>query len=226
MKAVKRNFFIALIFIFSMLALIFASSLEADYTFLYDEEDALIQINPGWNLISIGAHENVKDYFPEIDQADICQFNNFKANYFYDSLTKEYLSEENIPEGYFSETEYRFKSILGSYWIYSGKKCFLILDSNIKDDKKFLDLAEGWNFLSITPSMAGKSLNQIKGNCQIIGGIYSWNSENKKWEEETDFSKEIGVRAIGQTFIMKVQEDCKLNFENSLGGEEVPSLPQ
>jgi len=223
--------FICLIFLVSVFGIIQARDLNTDYSFLGDKNRALIEFYPGWNLLTSQVSENVKDYFPEVENEDICKFSEFKATYVYDSINKKYISEKDLSEEYFdSGTEDRFRSNLGSAWFYSEKNCFLMLGSDIQDDKSFLNLIQGWNFLSITPSMNEKSFNDIKGDCNLIS-FYVWDPEGGQWEDgewkNMPFNIKIGqIASIGSGFIIKVENNCKLNFGSSSGAGEIPDLPQ
>jgi len=223
---VKSKTISSLISLILLMGIVYAVSLDENYSFLRDKDEALIEFNPGWNLLTTQVHENVKAFFPEVGNEDICKLNEFKATYVYDSITKKYISEKDLYEGYFSpEGDDRFKSSMGSAWFYSEKNCVLMLDSDIVEDTGNLGLIQGWNFLSITPSMIDKSFNDFKGTCQIIS-VYGWDSQSQKWGVFGTEGLSSNIEAmIGLGFIIKVQDSCKLNFGSSSPEGGFPPLP-
>ena len=233
MKRDKKIIFglVGLLFIISILGIVYAYSLDEDYSFLEDKNNALVEIRPGWNLVPIYIHEGVKDYFPEVDDEDICQFRDFKANYVYDSANKKYISEENIPDGYFSSNaKNRFNSFFTSVWVYSDSNCFLILDEDIKDDTGSSTLVPGWNLISITPSMIGKSLGNFVDGCDV-SSVYFWNNgdDGSGWVDVLPLdgkNDKIYEESMGIGLIIKVKGLCELNFESSYSSGSIPSFPQ
>jgi len=104
-----------------------------------------------------------------------------------------------------------------SFWAYSFRKCHLEFTLEEYTSHTELDLSKGWNFLPVTEDMIGKSLWDIKGNCEFQK-TYLWNAKKQRWEEldpEEKFSDEQKFKG----FIVKVPFSC------SLGGGSIPSPP-
>lgn len=173
----------------------------------------------GWNLV-----QGILN--PEWVQSNS---ENIKAIYAFNPITKEYVRFYPNPENNkIGGTNYRWESFasIGALWVYSDKD----FTSNYW---KFADfplistpLYAGWNFLGITPDMIGKSLNEIKGNCNIEK-VYLWDNQNNQYgtilnllDDQDILNNEAGVN---HGFIMKVSSDCKLG--TSVDIPSVPNLP-
>jgi hypothetical protein len=88
-----------------------------------------------------------------------------------------------------------------------------------------IQLLSGWNLIGVTSNFEGKSINQIKGDCDILR-IYTF--QNNKWvnlEDSKDESSLLyafdGTKNIG--LAIKVARDCNLESSGSVVGP--PELP-
>ena len=122
---------------------------------------------------------------------------------------------------------------LGGAWVYIAGECEIgdYLGAGSLDDPALREafsqyrLAKGWNFFTITPSYLGKSLNEIKGNCEIVR-MAEWDADSQSWitsgwEEELDGP----ITNVGKVLVIKVSETCNLGLESS-GSGQPPALPE
>ena len=145
--------------------------------------DITLQINKGWNLVPIS-----QIYSNDPDRPNTCfdnfSLDTFKAYYTYSPKLKMYLGQyqdasgvtKSVPENsveLFAEEqnskEYYAQDYSGARWIYSTKECYYT--SNILTQERWdtitqsmLDetpLRAGWNYITITPWMVGKTFKKL-----------------------------------------------------------------
>jgi hypothetical protein len=108
------------------------------------------------------------------------------------------------------------KEGLNSVWVYLSQPCTFSykFPSSGQDSIK---LAGGWNFLVSNPSYIGKSLNDVKGNCNIDKAYY-WNADvrgGNGWSEIGDTNNRFDSENTGIGFIVKVSEGCTFGSESN-----------
>ncbi len=193
-----------------------------------DEGEFVFNIKKGWNLVhaqTIGNEEKSTCFYNDLD----------KISFFYEPLTKKYIS--NYDEYYddFDSTELEenkeilYPAVLfGSAWFYSPIDCQIIDNSKMierKADEEFPTLKNNlfaaWNFRYVTEFMLGKSLNQLEGSCDMVSAYY-FNSVVQFWEE---ISLDDVLDTYGRGLLIKVSSDCNLGTG---GGSTTnpPSLPE
>ena len=187
---------------------------KAEYRYMYcccgnlvppppPEERIKLELHEGWNLITLPGKGELS-------------LGSCEALYGFVYIDGEYLSIKKAKEELGEERlmEYLRKH---SFWAYSFRKCHLEFTLEEYTSHTELDLSKGWNFLPVTEDMIGKSLWDIKGNCEFQK-TYLWNAKKQRWEEldpEEKFSDEQKFKG----FIVKVPFSC------SLGGGSIPSPP-
>jgi hypothetical protein len=198
------------------------------------EYSTTLNLDKGWNLVSIYAIENIfdsntlgqnyEDYLSDLG---------VKAVFFWDDYNNEYIrlypnqerekverfilrlgSEDEVSDDY-------LRFITSSMWVYTDKQSsisYRTLDGPSPVD--LLNLKSGWNFLSFTPEMtidinsasseeeAKYTINNIKGDCDIEKA-YIFDSESKKWVT-LPLNEELDDALIGLGFVVRVSEDCEL----------------
>jgi len=113
------------------------------------------------------------------------------------------------------------------YWLYLSNPCTFKYNFPQSQNGDTLKLARRWNFLAVSPSYDGKSLNDLEGSCNIEKA-YLWDTQNQKWGTISNLLDDKNVLrnegGIGGGFIVKVSDDCKLG---SSSGSSVtpPTLP-
>jgi len=76
-------------------------------------------------------------------------------------------------------------------------------------------LGTGWNFVAISPAMAGMRITEL-GDC-IYQSAYFYDTATKNWENT--IGETIGTERIGQTIVVKTGNNCSI-FAN------VPGFPE
>ncbi len=192
-----------------------------------------IEVTKGWNLISSGLAFS-STLTNHIDESGDIKPENIKAIYAYSNKLNEYISNyPNYDERLYSANEY-FKGdeqdIVGaSTWIYVDKSGVLKYSSRGIKNLNETSLFSGWNFLSVTSEMNGKTINEIKGNCNIQKVAF-WIQAEKKWLifTETEINKKLSNDDLGgYGLIIKVSNDCKFVNENNQENNtpQIPNIP-
>ena len=109
-----------------------------------------------------------------------------------------------------------------AFWVYSDKSEkteYWLEDSPIQFDKR--QLYTGWNFFGVTPDMYDKTLQEIKGDCNILNSAW-WSSMQQSWQINLS-EKRFNNQILGQGIIINVESNCKLGT----GGSSVnpPQIP-
>jgi hypothetical protein len=108
-------------------------------------------------------------------------------------------------------------------WVYSDKVGVLKMKYDANLIMNEVKLQSGWNFVKITPEFSGKSINQIKGSCNIQK-IYGFESENwvempsHEWSDSSIFTSDI---LHGRGLAVKAVSVCTLHDL-----ENLPPIPQ
>jgi len=119
-------------------------------------------------------------------------------------------------------------------WVYSDKRGDLKYSPNIPSQYSIKSLNDyqmyvGWNFVGITSEMIGKTLNELKGNCEWTR-IYAYNTDNKKaqWVDVLNNvnpnymdKDKLNFDVENTGLVIKVSSNCKLGSPEG----EVPSVP-
>ncbi|MBI2133738.1 hypothetical protein HYU11_03595 [Candidatus Woesearchaeota archaeon] len=139
--------------------------------------------------------------------------------------TKE---EQELLSKYSNSFTYLISSPVNSWWAYSSKDCLMrgtmvdefkepglinyIAERNVK-------LVKGWNFLMISPDMAGYSLNDFNGNCEIKS---AYMYQDRNWKQVTNSQFREGQSGYGM--VLRTDGECVLGFKSSLP-PPLPNLP-
>jgi len=180
-------------------------------------------LREGWNLVY---------GFLNPDQLDgqALEKSHIKAIYAYIPTTGEYLRAWPNPDSnewqnldnVFDDHEL----LQTAFWVYTDKDAnteYWLYDEPVNVEER--TMYAGWNFLGITPDMISKSLNDIKGDCEIIKAAV-WDADRQKWDvlsttelEEGKFNEEMA----GLGLVVKVSDDCRLG---QVSGITPPPLPE
>jgi hypothetical protein len=194
-----------------------------------------VQLKRGWNLVTIYAIRNAfeEDNWRYFDGKDI------KAAFFYDRYNQRYIRIYPNREGeklneWLAQLGHREEGNIyewGGYlnsamWLYSNKD--QTIDFRTLDGPLFpehVGLRAGWNFLAVTPEMIDRSLNDVKGNCNIVSA-YLWDKTQQQWgtilnllDDKNILNDEGGIWG---GFIVKVLDDCTLGEV----AEEITTPPE
>ena len=178
--------------------------------------------------------------FSVIYAYDPIQNNNVKLYSFGDSARDFELAAGKFQSNFDSE---RILAGYTSVWVYSNKECklssvlpkffenFLLFLKRISEqiiqrpfrpeesppppEKIVTTFASGWNFFFGSKDMQGKSLDEIKGNCNIEKA-YTFDASSQSWKQLTT--------AVGpaDNFIFKVTNKCMLGFPE-IAPPEIPT---
>lgn len=95
------------------------------------------------------------------------------------------------------------------------------LDSEVAPFKLF----KGWNLVPVNPLMQGKTLEDIKGDCDIVKS-FLWLDIVQDWikipYENVPLDDAFPSDSIGRGLAIKVDDNCKFDF---LGSSNVPEPP-
>ncbi len=224
---------VALTFLISLSIFVIADFDEAQ-EYKYQE----ITLKEGWNLVTIYAIRNAVD----VDQSDWdreqMQKQNIRAIFFYDFNNGEYIrtypdiqrdklqtfiSQIDPEEGGSIDDYWRLTN--SAMWVYSDKRQSITFGTTDGPAPlSYLKLKSGWNFLTITPEMKGKSLNELKGDCNM-DKVYHFETSIQEWSpnlaNDNFMDEKLTQDSLWLGLVIRVTNDCRL------GGSSItpPSIP-
>ncbi len=149
----------------------------------------------------------------------------------YDSINKRYVRLDELTNLYLTPAKggYLVNTPVNSFWLRSTEDCSITMDFGTSAgtfkmlgeiSKNGYKLIKGWNFFIVLPEMEGKTLEDIKGSCEIKRA-YAYDQFSRKWTnlEGVSFSRST----VSYGFVMKVKDDCVLGESSVIGLP--PSLP-
>ncbi len=206
--------------VFIFLFLILSSSLTVAATMVADNEKYTItvELNKGWNLIPAILPD--KGILPDsqIKSSDI------KVVWYYSPIQKKYLQVyPNMDKGFANEDDDFV--LTNAFWVYSNKADTLVY-STLEDYPPIGDrqLFSGWNLVSMTPDLVegpqnpDLTLEEIKGNCNIIKEFYFFDGQWVLFN-----MPEMDSTLLGKGMAIKVTDNCKLGKK---GISNPPQLPE
>ena len=220
---------IALLALLSLAVFVSASMVVVQESGKVRAYEVEIQVSEGWNIISSGL--TFAKGLPTLSEDSEIKEENIKAVYVYSNKINEYIS--NYPEydnRLYSATDYFHgdeQDIIGqANLIYVDKSGSLKYQTKGIKNIGYRNLFSGWNFLSITPDITGgKSLDDLKGNCQIEAS-YSFDITAQKWTGVSLDHQTFEDYDLGRGIIIKVIDDCTLQSSSSSQNISLPELPE
>ena len=103
-------------------------------------------------------------------------------------------------------------------WVYSQKTYSIKYKSPEYPLLSNRDIIKGWNFITISPEMENKSINDIKGNC-TLESVYTYGEEDgvTQWlnlQSVIDDKRMLGEgSASGLQLVIKVGDDCRMGIQ-------------
>ncbi len=195
-----------------------------------------VNIEKGWNMVSLLPLLVVADEGGEgggqgsttcswaSDESSVEEY--AKKNAFgYDALNQRYVRIGDIDSlDHSSRDGYLYNTWVNGFWLRSSEDCSFTMDLSSapsdllnvvgKISENGYKFAKGWNFFAIWPDMISKSVDDIKGSCDVKS-VYAYDAGNRKWVAPSDFgSSEFGESSVGYGFVMKVANDCVLGYES------------
>ncbi|MBI2580256.1 hypothetical protein HYV85_00420 [Candidatus Woesearchaeota archaeon] len=197
------------------------------------------EIKKGWNLVSFAL---INDVYESESASSTCSWlkrysdlteeYTAKNMFSYDSRNKKYVSLGDLdylpstpPDGYLVNTQ------LNSFWLRSTEDCTITRDFSsvaagdaVFDTLRYISankykLVKSWNFFTVFPGMEGKTLEDIKGSCEVQKA-YAFDSLSNKWVNLKGV--EFSHGSVGYGFVLKVAGECVLGY----GSESPPPLPE
>lgn len=208
-----------------VLFLLLSASVLASNSMRQDNGDYIVSVDvhPGWNLVlwfddstSIVSNSQIK-------------FNDIKARWLFSPKNQKFydITSRSIEDGMrdaerdYGETYSTRTRYFGNQgvWIYSERAGQLVFGmGHILSINQIL-LLQGWNLMTVTEEMRGKTFQSISSNCEVRGNQYAWNAGTQQWRTHpptTVFTRDM----VGHAIAVRVNQDCYLSF--SL---QPPSLP-
>lgn len=187
-----------------------------------------LKIYPGWNLVDYNVIDGMS--IPE---------KNIRAIYLYKQGGNEYLGGNfnafrDVVTNLSSNTSNRAYIEDAPVWVYyDGKEMSINLKESVFFQAQKRLLAQSWNFVSFTNELSGKSLAQVKGDCNIEK-VYNFNANTQEWQRISGNGDMTGQTFVfkdwsnylGSGLLVKVtNNNCTLNFSESSTASQIPNLP-
>tara|TARA_Y100000310_G_scaffold342929_2_gene448287 strand:- start:544 stop:1245 length:702 start_codon:yes stop_codon:yes gene_type:complete len=129
----------------------------------------------------------------------------------------EIFPEYNVEENEIRNTNY-------AMWIYVKEATEIEQFAPNVPKLEDINLFAGWNLVALNPQMSEKSLDELKGTCDLLDA-YVWESKVPKWEKiPFDFSMWERENLIGGGIAIKVSENCNLGSVSGTGIPEFPNI--
>lgn len=211
----------------------------------YDHEtgEAILWLHPGWNIVPYGSSVN------SLAGTD-CQT---KAVWFWIPTMKKYFGTSNFDQTPDStmqnlleqieidnQNNYLYaqnaESFAGGHWIYVENECSIKKNfaSGSGEGIDGMKLAQGWNFVTISPWMVGKTISSFLGECELLK-FNAWDSADQQWvipdnQSMAEVAEKINngedeplqEQMIGMAFLWRVSQDCELGETSA----QPPALPE
>ena len=163
----KKTVIITL-FVLILSAVAFAATVTT-HVGTYDNEtkEAIINLKAGWNIIPFGS---------DLINPEDCQI---KAVWYWIPTVKEYLGNSYPNKTMDSSMQYLLQQILddkqgnylyaqengafaGGHWLNVGNECSIKKNFAVTSNESIdgMKLAEGWNFIIVSPGMVGLSISE------------------------------------------------------------------
>ena len=206
-------------------------SLSLNLVFAYTEqiqgdEDKIVytaSVFQGWNILNGGLYAlNHLTSESDIKSDDIV------AVYYYSPSQKQFIRIHPDLENAKFQNEENFygsdKSLLFSsaVWAYIKRDGMIQYETDDSHSMTKRSLTSGWNFLSVTWGALGKSLNEMKGDCQIYNAYYYF-KEYKKLDLDVKLSNDMASHGL----LIRVINDCHFGSPGKVDSSLTPppSLP-
>lgn len=239
-----KKLLVFILFFLGFLTLCFSVA-KAELVNKSDGNHVIIEIKKGWNLIPV--------YISSITSSSYWSLSgmphdSIKALYILDAEIKSYISSigsyngkgfSNEQQAFFSrvqnDNDLMSNLYLSAIWAYSNQDGKIELES-VSGVFKFFDnnpqylpfngvtFYKGWNFFSVVPDLSGKSLADIKGDCEINKAVF-WDNSQQNWIPRRLDQVEFTDQDTGLVIALKVTNTCKLSGSGNAGIINPPAIP-
>lgn len=209
MKGMIALFILALTFLIGVSVFVIAQNKELT-----------AHLDKGWNLVA--GFNSIET----ISNGDITQ-SNIKAVYGFYSPAQVYVRiypQPEIDKKNSLEATYAVDGDIISYsavWVYSDKIGTLNYMPDFEVSLERLSLYKGWNFVPITSEMIGKTLSEVKGNCELMKAYGYSTDGGGQWIDVLNNNLKLNFDIENTGLVIKVSNKCKL-----LGSSGTPQIPQ
>jgi len=223
-----------------ILAICFAFLLVLSMGFVSAESES-VDLVKGWNMVSIYTFaelfegpDSVLDELKEMDIEAVFFYNRYENEYIrlYPNPETEKLEDfldmiGNLIEGENSQIGEYGGFVNSAMWVYSGRSqnlFFNTFDGPLEWEN--VGLRDGWNFLTFTREIIGKSLEEIQGTCEIESVVY-WNVDQQDWEiiqgvSALDLDDIVPEDFLWRGFVVKVIGGCMMGNPDIIAPPELP----
>lgn len=210
---------IALITLFVLTVFAYTEQIQGD-------EDRIIytaSVYQGWNMVNGGLNVlNRLNSESDIKLADIV------AIYYYSPSQKQFIRIYPDLENAKFQNEENFygsdRSLIYSaaVWVYVKRDGMIQYETDDMNSMTKRSLTSGWNFISVTEMALGKSLNEMRGDCQIYNAYYYF-KEYKKLDLDMKLPSDMASHGL----LIRVINDCKFGSSGKVDSSLAPppSLP-
>ncbi len=157
-------------------------------------EEIELSLQKGWNLISFPG----KAVRTSTSCADLAGFIYLPEEKKYASLKQ--LENKNILLNDYLSTH--------AFWAYSPSGCSIKLKIESETSYESMNLASGWNLVSVHKELIGKNIGEITQTCDVQVA-YFWNAEDKKWEK-INLLDPITEKHLYKGIVIKSNNYCEL----------------
>jgi len=203
----------------------------------YDASDNSVTFNipkAGWYVIPFASPNN----------QDCVNKGSIKAVWIWSPTSKKYIggkydgqisSEDRAQFESDKSSKYLYSlENFGGGWVYFSKPCEYKVrfspyspgTGEFESTLGQLKLIKGWNFFVVNPAYDGKSLNDLKGDCNIIQTA-AWDADTQNWMNtnlNTALSEKLQKSFSGEHLLVKVSETCTMGLASSTS-EQPPTIP-
>lgn len=213
---------IAIVTLFALA--VFVSALDQNFVFDDNSYKIEVQVYNGWNLLT---------YFnPDyIAEESVIKKSDISAVFLYSPDLNKYIETYpnfNLPNSGLDSNDEYYDDASGFYaqWVYVNRPSETLIyeipwyqgiyESSLSEG--IINMKKGWNFIGINPAFMGKTIEEVKGNCEIQK-VAIWMNNEQDWDVQS--SSAIQTRdfqnwLLGEGIIIKVADTCTLGGSSSL----------
>jgi hypothetical protein len=219
-----------------LLTTILAVGMLFSVTKMTSAHNPIFTFEQGWNLVSA-------DVVMELEKNQTA-FNNLledgAAIYGLNPVDKKYYGGSGSQADIDASLEKMFTDLSDGddgvhamgWWIYmprvvSIEVAFAVEPDLVKTYQESYHFRKGWNLIGTSDVMVNKSFNDITGNCSIQS-FYGFENAEGGWQKATndDLNIKFSESSLGRAFAVKMLEDCKFGFSNSITPSSIPQIPE
>jgi len=161
-------------------------------------------VREGWNLLNAGIYTNSLTSNSDINENDI------SAVFIYSPSTNQYIrikpnledDKYNAEKKYYEGWTSKIHSL--SAWVYVERDGMIEYTTDDIISMTERELTSGWNFVSVTENALERSLNDLKGTCNIQKAYYYLEGY-----QDLDLDMDLPTDMSSQGLLIKVTNACQ-----------------